>query len=226
MRIREMMQGQVKTVSPGTPVEEAHAIMRDGGFRHLPVVDELGYVLGIVSDRDLRHVGAVFRDPVTGLDEFLVTEETTAEQIMTPEPVTVSPDESVARAVKLIRDKRIGCLVVTHAHRIVGIVSYLDLLDAAMAEQEAPRIAPPSPEDTQPLNKEELSDLRRQIEADLEEYRAENPTPEPDVDAETARSTYLEEIERQRKAREQAVAEADSSIMDEIAAQLKKDNNP
>jgi acetoin utilization protein AcuB len=223
MRIRDVMQGEVKTASPGTRVEEAHGIMRDGGFRHLPVIDELGYVLGIVSERDLRQVGAVFKDPVTGLDEFLVTQETTVDQIMIPEPVTVSPDDSVAKAVKLIRDKRIGCLVVTHAHRIVGIVSYLDLLDAAMAEQEAPRTAPASPEDTQPLDKKQLTDLRQQIEDDLAEYRAENPTLKVEEQVVKKRSTQQADIERQRKARQQNIAEANSSIMDEIARQLEDD---
>ena len=50
-----------------------------------------------------------------------------------PDPVTVTPETAVADAAQLIRSLRIGCLVVTEGDRLVGILSYLDLLDALVA---------------------------------------------------------------------------------------------
>ncbi|MFQ5936840.1 MAG: CBS domain-containing protein, partial [Acidiferrobacterales bacterium] len=50
------MRTEVKSVEVGTSVKEAFEIMRQGGFRHLPVLDSAGNVAGIVSDRDLRNV--------------------------------------------------------------------------------------------------------------------------------------------------------------------------
>jgi CBS domain-containing protein len=127
------------TAAPlGTPVQDAFNTMRDGGFRHLPVLDPRGQVAGIVSDRDLRSVGAIFKDPATGLDEFLVTEDTTVDKIMVPNPISVSPDDPVSKAIELIREKRIGCLIVSEADKLVGIVSYLDLLGAMLTLVNAP----------------------------------------------------------------------------------------
>jgi acetoin utilization protein AcuB len=104
--------------------------MRDGGFRHLPVLDEFGMVAGILSDRDLRSVGAIYKDEATGTEDFLVTEDTTVDKIMATKPFSVSPEDSVSFAIDIIREKRIGCLIVTKGGELLGILSYLDLLDA------------------------------------------------------------------------------------------------
>ena len=119
------------TTAPlGTPVQEAFEIMRDGGFRHLPIVDELGKVVGILSDRDLRSVGAIYKDEDTGTEDFLVTEDSTVDKIMATKPFTVSPEDSVSFAIDIIRQKRIGCLIVSKGGELLGILSYLDLLVA------------------------------------------------------------------------------------------------
>ncbi len=78
MRVRDLMSSKVISAHVGTPVEVAYQLMRDGGFRHLPVLSTKGKLVGIISDRDLRGVGAIFKDAKSGIDEFLVTEPTTA----------------------------------------------------------------------------------------------------------------------------------------------------
>ncbi|MDX1433873.1 MAG: CBS domain-containing protein [Gammaproteobacteria bacterium] len=128
MQVREVMCDRVTAAPLGTSVQDAFEIMRDGGFRHLPVLDTRGNVAGILSDRDLRSVGAIYKDPATGTEEFIVTEDTTVDKIMIADPFTVSPDDPVTKAIELIREKRIGCLIVTESDRLVGILSYLDLL--------------------------------------------------------------------------------------------------
>ena len=130
MYVKDVMQSVVTTAPKGTPVQEAFEIMRDGGFRHLPVLDEFGKVAGILSDRDLRSVGAVYKDEATGTEDFLVTEDTTVDKIMATKPFTVSPEDSVSFAIDIIREKRIGCLIVSKGGELLGILSYLDLLVA------------------------------------------------------------------------------------------------
>ena len=130
MYVKDVMQSVVTTAPKGTPVQEAFEIMRDGGFRHLPILDEFGKVAGILSDRDLRSVGAVYKDEATGTEDFLVTEDTTVDKIMATKPFTVSPEDSVSFAIDIIREKRIGCLIVSKGGELLGILSYLDLLVA------------------------------------------------------------------------------------------------
>ena len=130
MYVKDVMRVEVTTAPLGTPVQEAFEIMRDGGFRHLPILDELGKVVGILSDRDLRSVGAIYKDEDTGTEDFLVTEDSTVDKVMISKPFTVSPEDSVSFAVDIFREKRIGCLIVSKGGDLAGILSYLDLLGA------------------------------------------------------------------------------------------------
>lgn len=130
MYIKDVMHSPVISVPLGTPVQEAYEIMRDGGFRHLPVLDEFDKVAGVLSDRDLRSVGAIYKDEATGTEDFLVTEDTTVDKIMVTKPFTVLPEDSISFAIDIFREKRIGCLIVSKGGELLGIVSYLDLLDA------------------------------------------------------------------------------------------------
>lgn len=138
MKVKDVMHSPVTSAPVGTSVQDAFEIMREGGFRHLPVVDEQDRVMGILSDRDLRNVGAIFKDPGTGAEEFLVTEDTSVDKIMVPEPFCVSPEDSVVKAVQIICDKHIGCLIVAESGRPVGILSYLDLLAVLVDVLDAP----------------------------------------------------------------------------------------
>ncbi len=130
MYVKDVMQSVVTTTPKGTPVQDAFEIMRDGGFRHLPVLDEFGKVAGILSDRDLRSVGAVYKDEATGSEDFLVTEDTTVDKIMATKPYSVSPEDSISFAIDIIKEKRIGCLIVSKGGELLGILSYMDLLAA------------------------------------------------------------------------------------------------
>ncbi len=130
MYVKDVMHSDVTTAPLGTPVQEAFEIMRDGGFRHLPVIDEFGKVAGILSDRDLRSVGAIYKDEATGTEDFLVTEDTTVDKIMAAKPFSVAPEDSVSFAIDIIREKRIGCLIVSKGGELLGVLSYMDLLFA------------------------------------------------------------------------------------------------
>lgn len=223
MQVKDLMSTKVVSAHVGTPVQVAYELMRDGGFRHLPVVSTRGKLVGILSERDLRAVGAFFKDSNSGIDEFLVTEPTTVEKIMVAGPVTVSPDATISTAVKVIRDKRIGCLIVTEGDEMVGILSYLDVLDAAEKEYDAPQPKYRDPNDTQPLNKAELSNLRTQMAAELSEFRASTPTRTVSKVDLRAREARLAEQEARRRALEKERADAAKQIMDDIRSQLDDD---
>lgn len=224
MRVRDLMSTKVVSAPVGTPVEVAHELMRDGGFRHLPITGSDGRLVGILSDRDLRGVGAFFKDTASGIDEYLVTEPTTVEKIMVANPITVSPDATVSMAVKIIRDKRIGCLIVTESGEMVGILSYLDVLDAADRESDRPEPKFRDPNDTQPMNKAELSHLRQQMEAELSEFRANTPTPKVSTVDLRAREARLAEQEARRQTIEKERAEAERQIWDDVRSQLDDDD--
>ncbi|MCK5365586.1 MAG: CBS domain-containing protein [Gammaproteobacteria bacterium] len=224
MRVRDLMSSKVVSAHVGTPVEVAYQLMRDGGFRHLPVLSTKGKLVGILSERDLRGVGAIFKDANSGIDEFLVTEATTVEKIMVTNPITVSPDASVSTAVKIIRDKRIGALIVAEGEAMVGILSYLDVLDAAERAHDEPKPKHPDPADTQPLNRQEISTLRQQMADELSEFRASTPTPKKSSVDRQARAARLADQEARRRSQAKQRSEATQEIMNDIRSQLDEDD--
>jgi len=224
MRVRDLMTEKVVSAPVGTPVQLAYELMRDGGFRHLPIVSTKGKLMGIISERDLRGVGAFFKDANSGIDEFLVTDPTTVEKIMVANPFTVSPDTTVSAAVKIIRDKRIGALIVTEGEKLVGILSYLDVLDAAEREYDQPKPIYRDPGETQPMKKEELVTLRNQMAAELSEFRASTPSPKTSSVDLRARAARIAEQEARRRALEKERNDATQEIMNDIKSQLDEDD--
>ena len=132
MKVRELMTSEACTVQAGTPVQDAFELMRSRGFRHLPVVDENGKVEGIVSDRGIRNM-VVMYDNDEGLESddpgFFVMGDHRVRDAMVRDPVCVGPDDDVVEAVRVIRKRHFGALLVTNPDgELCGILSYVDLL--------------------------------------------------------------------------------------------------
>ena len=118
MRVYEVMNRQVETVSPLVAASEAKTRMRQRRIHHLVVVRE-GRLQGIVSERDL---GGPKLPKVLG--EFTVGD------LMSTPVVTVTTRTLVRRAAALMKGRSIGSLVVTSANgHVAGIVTVSDLLD-------------------------------------------------------------------------------------------------
>ncbi|MEB3759623.1 MAG: CBS domain-containing protein [Desulfurococcales archaeon] len=118
-RVEEVMTRNPVSVKPDNTVMDAVLIMDKLGIGALPVVDENGRLVGIFTERDLlRRVVARRRDP----------EKTLIRDVMTPNPVTVKPDESVAEALRIMSSLKVRHLpVVNDAGVLVGIVSIKDI---------------------------------------------------------------------------------------------------
>ena len=125
--VPDLVQNQVLTIlAPGLSVREAAKAMADRNIGAV-LVAEAGRLKGICTERDVAHrVVAKGRDP----------DRTTIAEIMTADPAVVSPDETPATALDMMR--RIGCrhLPVMDGDRIAGMLSIRDLYAAIQAELE------------------------------------------------------------------------------------------
>ncbi len=97
-------------------------------IRHLPVVDEDKRVVGMLSDRDVRSAVGDPHDALYRRDRRDL-EETRVEQLMTHNPITVEGGASVLELADALIDERVGAVpVVDGDQRLIGVVSYLDVL--------------------------------------------------------------------------------------------------
>ena len=132
MITRDLMTKDPFTLTEQATLEDAAELMRERDIRHVPIVDREGALVGIVSDRDLGSLdlGRLIGDAgVEGVRAHLAT---SVIKVMTPEVITVGPEDGLDEVVDLMLESRVGAVPVVEAHsrRVVGIVSYVDVLRA------------------------------------------------------------------------------------------------
>lgn len=124
-RVSDIMTPHVETLAPSEDLDLADMIMRLDRLRHLPVVDDEGRLVGMLSQRDvLRHQ---VHDP-DGAVERTANLHVCVADVMTPEVFTTTPDASVLSALRTIRAERVGALPVVDNGDVVGIITETDLL--------------------------------------------------------------------------------------------------
>lgn len=126
MKVVDIMTKDPLTVTPVETVGQADDLMNTNKIRQLPVVQGKDLV-GIVTDRDIRSfLSGSLLESIEVREKALNTE---VREIMTSEPITVSPDDDLQEAVELMIDEKIGGIpVVDDPEGLVGIVTYVDVL--------------------------------------------------------------------------------------------------
>jgi acetoin utilization protein AcuB len=131
MLVKERMSSPAVTVTPDTSFQDALKLMRDHKFRRVPVVDQDGKLIGIVSERDLLHASP---SPATSLSvwevNYLLWKLKVAD-IMTHHVITISQEAPIEDAANLMVTRKIGGLpVVNGAGKVVGVVTETDIFKA------------------------------------------------------------------------------------------------
>jgi len=132
MFIDKSMTKDVIAIGPDTGILEAQSLMAVNRIRHLPVVDGENTLIGIVTDRDVRSAL-----PSNLLPEAEIASEEKrlavlrARDIMTKNPVTISPTQTLEDAILLMQRVKVGAFPVTDENRkLLGIISVRDLMRA------------------------------------------------------------------------------------------------
>lgn len=130
--VREVMSREVSTLDANENLSIADDVMNLGRIRHMPVVDEAGALVGIVSQRDIFR-GALARLLGYGdraQSKLIAT--LSVKDVMTRDPVTIGPDAQLSEAAQTLYEKKYGCLVVVENEKIVGILTESDFVRLAM----------------------------------------------------------------------------------------------
>ena len=128
--VAEMMSREVVSLDPNEEISTAEKVMGLGRIRHLPVVDEEGRLVGILSQRDLFR-SALLRS--LGYGQVLqdrALKGLRVKEVMATEVETTAPDVDIAEAAARMAKHKIGCLPVLEGDRLVGILTEGDFVAA------------------------------------------------------------------------------------------------
>lgn len=134
--VRNWMTPDPITVKLETSLPEVHQIMVSEEIRRLPVVDDEGRLLGIVTLGDVRGAQP---SPATSLSiwemNYLLS-SLDVEKIMTPDPITVDPDQTIGEAARIMLENRISGLPVTETDGcLVGIITESDIFSMVVLHE-------------------------------------------------------------------------------------------
>ena len=153
LTVRDIMQRDPVSVTVVDSVETVLHVMRDHDLSGVPVVNEGGRCVGIITEADLvlSEEGEDFHLPhyfelfggVVFLERWSHFEErarkafaSLAEDMMTPDPITIEPDATVREAAHSIARRKHNRLPVIEHGRLVGVVTRVDVLDGLAADEE------------------------------------------------------------------------------------------
>jgi acetoin utilization protein AcuB len=130
MTVGTVMAKDPVTIGPEAPLQEASELMRSRGIHHLPVVGDVGRLIGIITDRDLTHAALVpaLAERMPGDARRLKAPR--VRDAMTWGVVTTRPDATLVEAGLVMVERRIGSLPVVEGDRLVGILTEHDVLKA------------------------------------------------------------------------------------------------
>jgi len=142
MRAADIMTNSVITVAPKDSVQQVARLLLDHRISGVPVVDESGFMVGIVTESDLMRRSETETDERRSwwlrawtsreqlAYEYVRTHALKIADVMTRKVITASPDTALRDIASLLEQKRIKRIPVVNESKLVGIISRADLLRA------------------------------------------------------------------------------------------------
>ena len=133
--IRFWMRAPAVTISVAAPLSEALALMREHDVRRLPATLDTGELRGIITQGDIRGADVL---RVAGLDPVDIADalrHVKIYEVMSQDPLTVTPETGLREAALLMIENKIGGLpVVDVESTVVGIITESDLFEALVQQ--------------------------------------------------------------------------------------------
>jgi len=128
IRAHQLMSSPVVTLHEEASIVQAWRLFRESRFRYVPVVDGMGQVIGVLSDRALlRYAATSGNVPPYGNDSEQA--KLNIRPLMSERVVTATPDTEIRQIARLLFERRIGVMpIVDFSGRLVGIITRSDIL--------------------------------------------------------------------------------------------------
>lgn len=128
LRVRDLMTPDVHVVHPGDPIARVEDLMSGKHIRHVPVVDDEGRLVGLVSERDLLRRASGFGSAAPLSVRLDLSAAVKVNEVMTRDVETVEADQDVAVAAAAMLENKYGCLPVLEQGALVGILTEADFV--------------------------------------------------------------------------------------------------
>ncbi len=128
MQVRDIMTAPVVAIGNNDNLKVVEEVMEWKHIRHLPVVNDEGELVGLLTHRDLLRVCVSSIADISRKEQDSLLRGIPAAQIMTSGVITVSPDSNVRSAAQLMLERKIGCLPVVDGTKLVGILTEADFV--------------------------------------------------------------------------------------------------
>jgi CBS domain-containing protein len=148
--VADAMSRDPIVVRPETPLNEAIKILAERHISGLPVVDETGQVVGIISETDLmwRETGVTPPPYIMFLDSVIYLQNPnqyerelhkalgqTVGEVMSRNPITISPEKPLKEAAQIMHERNIHRLpVIDPQGQVIGLITTGDIIRAMAAE--------------------------------------------------------------------------------------------
>lgn len=130
--VADVMSRKIVTIFEKDALETAEYGMHRMRFRHLPVVDARGKLVGLLSHGDLLHAASSTLSDKEAERNALILQQP-VRRIMQREVLTIQPSDSLIEAGKLLWESKIGCLpVVDEDGTLLGIITKSDFIRVAL----------------------------------------------------------------------------------------------
>ncbi len=133
--VKDWMTPDPVTIAPSTTLPEANRLMKECNIRRLPVVEN-GRLVGIVTLGDIREASPSAATALSIYELNYLLSRLTVGQIMTRDPIIITPDTSIEAAARLMLEHKIGGLPVVDGTRVVGIITESDIFRLLVTEGE------------------------------------------------------------------------------------------
>ncbi|CAM2061262.1 acetoin utilization protein AcuB [Desulfovibrionales bacterium] len=122
-----MTRGPIITL-PDVSMMKVAKIMKEKNIRRLPVVDQTGRLVGIITDRDIKEASPSKATTLDVHELYYLLSEIKVKDIMTKDPIAVNATDTVETAALIMTNKRLGSLPVIDEHnKVIGIITDSDV---------------------------------------------------------------------------------------------------
>jgi CBS domain-containing protein len=130
--VSDVMTRRIVTVTEGDALEDAEQGMQRLRFRHLPVVDGRGRLVGLLSHADLLHAASSSLSEEESASNAAILQQP-VRRVMQQEVLTIHPEDSLIQAGKVLYESKIGCLPVVDAEGyLLGLLTKSDFIRIAL----------------------------------------------------------------------------------------------